>query len=726
MVESWTIGIILRATSNLTTVMTAGARSTVTQNGALKEQNRLLAANAERQRILRSQIALYGGSAALLGAGIVTGVRQASALQQSMVGVQIATHATSVQLRDLQGLAVQMSGVTAQSIATVAEEMKAAATGGLTSVKQLTGAFPLIAKAADVLWISHGTNPIEAVKELTQLTHLYGHYRGRAFTDMINSATKLMFVQPEGLQAVVNQSRLFVPIARTAGISQKDLFGLTAAMGLTGFLKGRGGAGAARTIEYLLGAQSVFGMSAKQHQALGPNGLNLLGANGRLRVAFEDKRGAMVYDKIIDYLEAERKRIRPADFAMALTRAFLTQGGRFYGALLMPSTYAKFKQTQSHMAHMANVEQMWRQYSNTVKFAVPKFFTNVKNVLAAVFLPTLPAITKALNAASAELGKWTDWLMKRPRVALGIATVAFAATIGAALAAARAVWQLNTSLGVLSTLGKGRAGIGVIPGGAAEKELREGWSMRKVIRGILGFVGLDWVVSLIGKVLPKIALPALFRLGGLGADAIPGVGWIAAAVTAATAAVNALPGLITRIPTIVTAIHNWWVTNRYGIGQTIGYAFGEIAKLIKSAILGILHIAWAAISTTAHNWWLLSTPGGQAELGALIALNQQSAQKDWLNGMGSGFGSGFGRGWNNAWGVGVPQPHHAETAGEAFDRSIHIGQIVVPPSTDPKDLKKIAGYVLGGILAGAKGGSDTTGIHFPVTPHHPASAFGSP
>lgn len=183
----WIIGVYLRFSTDGPVAMARLSASADAANAQLLRQQGLIDANTAAMLRYQRQIEAVqmrqlqlgtrmAGGIALGGIALsIAGLDQAAQLQKAMVAVGIATNTPESRMEPFRALALQVSNYTAQSIATIGEEMATAASSGLKQQSQLIGAFPLIAKAADVLWLSpQHVDPVNAVKLLTQLTHLFG------------------------------------------------------------------------------------------------------------------------------------------------------------------------------------------------------------------------------------------------------------------------------------------------------------------------------------------------------------------------------------------------------------------------------------------------------------------------------------------------------------------------------------------------------------------------
>lgn len=418
---------------------------------------------------MRRAQGMVAGGLALAGAvGIGYGIDQAAQWQKAITSVGIAMDQVTAkhmmsqqQLAPFYAMAVRMSNVTAQSVTTMAQELGVAATSGLANKAQLLAAFPRIAQAADVLWMAGASmgkpvNPVTAVKQLTQLTHLFGQYSGPGFYHMIDRAVQMMFSQPESLQALVTQGRYFIPYSRTAGVSEEDIFRSAMTMGQTAQLRARGGAGLRRVIQYLSGAAVMTGhLSTAQHAAMMT--LGLTGSNGRLLSEFIRQRtdssgpkGGLLLQRVVDHLETISHNMTGPQFVQALNNAFLAQGGTYLATALSPGIYRQSGLNWAHMQRMATMEQMWKEYTNTFSYAWSDFWTNLSNVFGATFKPLLPAFTQGLKDAAKWLASLTDWLMSHPKAAAAIAIGAFTAVGVAGVFAMSRIWALDAAINALA------------------------------------------------------------------------------------------------------------------------------------------------------------------------------------------------------------------------------------------------------------------------------------
>ena len=430
------------AKKEVTGLDAAFARNALTSESLALRQTRAMdrmAQQAMRTRAMVSGAFAVGGAAA-----IVAGINQAAKFEQAMVSVRIATGATADEFDRFRRLVIGTSNVTAQSSVTIAGELAAAASAGLNNPARLRAAFPQLARAADVMWLGpKHLDPTESVTDLSKLSHLFAAYSGKPLHSMIDAATRLMYTQPETLSKLINQGKLFIPMALGAGVDMNSIFTEAMTMGQTGLLSGRGGAGLARYIQYMVGGATLTSHLSKARRAALLD-LGMFDSSGHNK--FIDSAGKFELEPSLQYLAQKRKTMLPSDFIRDVFSAFLQQGGYYVSAVTRDAVMKQRPLNAAAMARIAPpgeaVETAWKQYMHTTIGAWRLFVTNFGNLATAVFLPTLPAITAALTAMAGGLGLLNTYFMSNPVAAWAAALTAVGGVAGLAIYSAANVWRL--------------------------------------------------------------------------------------------------------------------------------------------------------------------------------------------------------------------------------------------------------------------------------------------
>jgi TP901 family phage tail tape measure protein len=492
---------------------------------------------------LRDQTTMLAGG--LVGLGIafsVYGIVQAAKFELAMTGVSAATGATTAQFARLKGMAMSVSGITAQSNVTIASEMAAAASSGLNDPKRLMAAFPQMAKAADVMWLSpKHIDPVGAVTAMAKFSHLFAAYSGKPLHEMVDRATRLMYTQPENLQAAVTQGRMFIGPALRYGVSMHDIFTQLNTMGQTGYLRGRGGSGLARYMEYLMGAESLTSHMSKVRRASMID-LGVFDSSGRNK--FIDPRGNLELNKSIDYLYRLGVKMtgehKQAEFTTDLMNAFLAQGGRYISTITLPGVHDQVAKNELATAVVAPrgkaVDVLWKKYMGTTFAAWSKFVTNMNNVATDIFLPLLPEISGNLNNLADTLNNIGGWITANPDAAGRISKV-----IGALMAVSSLRFGLGMGMKALDLI----SGFSKLEG---ISNLAKGLMMLDNI----AFAGIGSKLAYLGMRIAGLSGPAAAAASG-----VNGLGTAVGTLSGARAAAIGLTALGGAITAVTSAVAFW-------------------------------------------------------------------------------------------------------------------------------------------------------------------------
>ncbi|MGA8475459.1 MAG: phage tail tape measure protein [Candidatus Cybelea sp.] len=422
------------------------ARNSLANESIALRQQRIMDQTAQKAGRMRAMVAgafALGGSAIIIAA-----IDQAAKFQQAMTSVQAATGASASQFAMMQRLAITTSGVTAQSSSTIASELAAAATSGLNRPGRLMAAFPQLARAADVMMLSpKHIDPVEAVTQLSKLSHLFGAYSGAPLHNMVDAATRLMFTQPESLTKLINQGKYFIPTALAAGISMKDIFTETMSMSQLGLMSGRGGTSLRSFIQFMLGSPMITEYRSKK-QLEGFEALHLYDRSGHNRFVRPD--GTLDLEGAIGFLGKERPTMKPSDFVSDVFKAFGQMGAQYIipvtAAYAMKQRGENFTAFNRIAAPGQAVETLWGDYQKTFLFQWRNFTTNFANLGQSIFLPILPPLTEGLKDLAGGLGAMTNFFMANPTLAVGTAVTAIGSVAASAVYATASLLAFNRAI----------------------------------------------------------------------------------------------------------------------------------------------------------------------------------------------------------------------------------------------------------------------------------------
>lgn len=375
--------------------------------------------------------AVYAGQMATqaLGGALLGGLTGAASMEKAMATVYLATpsHNAANTMRDrhaMESMAYSMSGMTAQDVTTIANEMAAAAQKGLNDPQRLMEVFPTIAKAADIEFIRSQKDPVTTIKEMVPLVHLFGAYHGKQLEHMLDEANRMRLVTGNTFSDLVTQGRMYIPSAVGAGVGTDEIMLLTSIMGQTGFLKSRGGTALNNIITNALGAETLTSHMSKAKRR-GMKDLEMFDAHGRLK--FIDKDGNLLLTKMLFYLGDMLDRFKRQDaysargrFTQDVNNVFGKEGARFVQEMSMKSTREQYERNREAMAHMGTIEQQFEFYKGTLFFAWNNFNTNLRNTGIILMKGRLPEATKMLTAWGNSISDLNHQLLAHPRMREGI------------------------------------------------------------------------------------------------------------------------------------------------------------------------------------------------------------------------------------------------------------------------------------------------------------------
>lgn len=471
----WVVGVFLRFQSNGAATMTRLASTTSAANTQLARQTGQIDKNAfamanykrkiEEVKLAQQRLGTAGaGIAFAIGAAaMVYGVNQAAKLERAMTGVQIATGATADQYTRLKGLVMSVSGYTAQSAVTIANEMAAAAQVAFHDPKQLQSLFPMMAKYADVRYMSPThDDPVQSIERMSQIAHFFGAYTPEKMGPLLDDTARLQYTTRATLQQIVTQGKYFIPIATQMGVSRDTIFQYLAIMGQLGALSGRGGTSVKNLI---LGAESVTPtahMSQAKFDAL--NDLKLRDKGGTFKYLTKD--GNLDLVSLVDWLRGMQDVFKASNPRTAKGR-LQTDVGAIWGqaaapliaALVAASTKEQMNRNKTAFTKIPGVQGQWTLYSKDLFYQWNAFITNIANLATVIATPFLPGLTKFFGDMATTIGGWVSFLANHQDVAKTIGSVIAGLTALAGLRFAIGTAQLliaaATALGVLAPAAPG-------------------------------------------------------------------------------------------------------------------------------------------------------------------------------------------------------------------------------------------------------------------------------
>jgi hypothetical protein len=403
------------------------------------------------------------GGAAVLAAASAAGISDAAKFERSLTGVQIATQANPAMLQALKSQIVEVSGISAQSAVTIAEEMKKAAQVAFKDPRALAapnGIFTQMAKFADVRYIATGENPVENVATMAQFAHLFQAYGPGGMSRMLDLMAKLQMNADTTPQQLVTQARMFVPGMVGHGVDEKTIFDLMTIGAQLGFMKNRGGTALNNLLLGLSNAPMLTSSLTKAKRQ-GASDLGLFDAKGLNK--FLGPNGHVELQSALDFMFQRRQQMIAADPRMGASRwstdifkVFGKEAQRFVEAISTEETRKQIARNRTSFGNMPGVEGQWKTYSNNFLYQWNAFKTNLQNAIMLPFLPLLPELTSKLNDFNARLRELNRWLAANPDAAKNIAKGIIAGTVALTAAGvymgSKMVWNAMTLNAALNRL----------------------------------------------------------------------------------------------------------------------------------------------------------------------------------------------------------------------------------------------------------------------------------
>lgn len=503
MFAAWRVAVVLSA------VNMSGPAMNSFINQANQAHNSTTKMKAAIEKLKDTAMVGFAATGVALTALVNHGVNEAARFEKAMVTVGIATGTTGKQLAAMQAQVLQVSSSTAQSASTTADEFAILGRSGFTG-KQVKDLAPLFAKYADVQMLSHGTNPVDAIRTAAQLAHQEGAYTSGPVTDMLEMMNKLSFLQPEEMKKVVTQGRYFIPVTRSLGVSEAETMRVSSLMGITGFLGGRGGTSILATLLGALKTPVVTGhLQSAKTSAMAR--LGLIDAHGK-PAFYDDKNQKFMLPQLMEHLSAEAASYKAnpksrggANFLTDLIAAFGRGPAGFLSAASRPETVQQMKVMDAKMAQIKSIEAQFNDYINTWSGLMQLLGTNITNIFIDVFLPAIKVVEPYVRKLADDMAWVGDYLSKHP--GLGV-KIAFATVIGAGAAfaastalAISSIWRLNAAILTLAGAAGASSGVSTAATIAGVASGGKGGMIGKIISAVLGVDLLKSMGGGIGKML---------------------------------------------------------------------------------------------------------------------------------------------------------------------------------------------------------------------------------
>jgi hypothetical protein len=397
----------------------------------------------------------YGvlGTAAVFAAPIVYAITKAAELQKSLIGIQIATHASTQQMNNMRSVIEKSAAPTQFSIGQVANMGKIIATSNTFNAPQLASLLPAYTKFADVQYILKGTSPDKSVLEAVRLAHTAQIYTPAAMTAYLNTLTKASIMSGGDVTELGHALKYSQGTAQTAlGISPEQMILVTALANRMGFAGSRGGTNLIdamiRTVPGVFGSGLLKG---KSKEAL--HNMGFIDSHGHSTIFTHGKFDIMKWMKQLSAYETHEYATHPEaiarqDILVNMQHAFGSIGRRI--AVLFSSPVARQQLQVMHEQFLKlpgneAIQNMYVQHSVSQQYRTA--LTNFQTVLTEFGYYLLPDVLAALKEINKELSIFIPWMKAHKELISELAKDFLKLTI--ALAVAGGITLLAASLTAL-------------------------------------------------------------------------------------------------------------------------------------------------------------------------------------------------------------------------------------------------------------------------------------
>ena len=678
--EQWLISVMMRFTSNAGRVYAeAGA-------GADALSGKISKAELQMRRFNATTVAMgthVARSFATAGAAVIAfSAVQAAQLQRTLTAIRNETGADPRKIGGVYNNIFDIAnkiGVSPNEAARSWLDISRL-TAGQLSVAQMRQIAPSILGFSSMI---HYNRPDVSVDEATQaglqLVHLFRAYQPRQMVPLLDQAYRLSGLMAETPSQAVRQMSYYEPLFKGLKIDNNTSVAMMALLDRAGFRQKVG-----------------TNVRALMLEALGPLQLTKYAQSGKLdmltqmgvfrggQFAWNKPGGGVDYIGMLNALAAwaqrsERSGVPASKVAQIIYGTLGKQGGNIGQLVADPIIIGILNDIRRYQRDPnVSLAAGIRNRDNTLAFQAGRAWGNLMAVMTELGWHYIPTLTTAFRNLANSLHNLQAWMHGHQKETNLIAGGLAAATGVSALRWFGAgAFKLLDFFGALSGL-KGAEGAAM---GGGEKMLR--------------FFDNVFTAGLGRRVAPSFArfFGGLFDLiPAAGVRAIPIVGWISSVLWA----IQSLPGLLLKMPSLQVAIMNWWTLNKYKIGYTIGYAFGEIGRMLEIAIKAMATAASAAGRSFLSNAYLMLTPGGGIEMGRRMDAAWTDALKQRVISNNPGFISALVAGASAGHAGAHYEPHISQTF-----------NVVMPAGSNSTQAKLLVREAMRGITSTIRSAGNT-------------------
>ncbi|GMA59736.1 hypothetical protein GCM10025859_01760 [Alicyclobacillus fastidiosus] len=507
----------------------------------------------------------FTAGGAVLGFGIVEGIKTAGEFQSKLVTIQDTTGATTKQMNSLgdsiMNVASKVSRFSDLDVAGFAQQLSSGGLGSVANVQKLL--MPMTQFADAQMYEGKVSDGSEAVNMAINMAHLLGHYDPTSLAKSLNTFNEYSSMEPGSSDDLFQTLKYLAPTAlRSLHMNETSVMQMAALANRVGLTGSHGGTNAADMVLRLIpgyvmgttGKPSATVMSAMEQ-------LGMVNAQGQSQFF---KNGQIVnFQKLIQTLVEDGKKFNPEELTKLYTHVFGVQGGRAATIFADPQVLNQLKGMETQLTHMKSTTQIQQDQQNTPAGQMNELRSNLQTADIRIAKQLGAALNPLLHTLNAILAKFLVFEQQHPKLLQFIA-------VFASIAAA-----------VLLTIGPTLllvAGVGKFAGFLKGDDLKAGAKI---------FASMGRFVLSTARSFAQLAL-------GIDKSTIAYVANVAKTIAVKTAQLA-----------VAAASKTWaamqWLVNAAMDANPIGIVILAIAALVAAVVLVVTH--WKTCVQWLQNAW---------------------------------------------------------------------------------------------------------------------------
>jgi TP901 family phage tail tape measure protein len=407
--EDYTVAIKL----SLINDVSKGLVSMAAQFSVLQKQADIFKAKLAAIRSTAIMGGMLLGAGAAMAAPLILATKMAGNLQQELVNIQLATHASNKEMENFRST-VEQTGTIFTSVQ-VARIGKMLAMSGSFSMKDLSSLTQQFAQFATVQKQLKGTDYEKSTEMGIKLAEITGHFDPNSMKASLDAFTKLSLLMPGSVDKVLKAfSYAEGTMKNVMGVSDEDTMLMVAMLQRMGIQGTRTGsqllAMVSRTIPQVMGSGLWEGKSAIALKSMG-----LLDAGGKADVFTNGKFDTYkFFGKISNYVAREfqthDEKTARNDIMQNFQFAWGTTGSRLASLFTTKQGLGQLAEIQKQYTMNPDLNKTYEKLKDTFNVQLSEATANISTMFTELGMSILPMATGALKYFNTKIMEFTAYL----------------------------------------------------------------------------------------------------------------------------------------------------------------------------------------------------------------------------------------------------------------------------------------------------------------------------